>query len=119
MNSVYLLGNLTRAAELKDVGSTQLTNFTLAVRNSFKDDADFINCTAFGKTAEVIAKYTDKGSRILVTGRIQTRSYETNEGAKRSVTEVVVGNVTLLDSKPKTEPEAPQQELDDTEELPF
>lgn len=118
MNTVILLGNLTRAAELKDVGSTQLTNITLAVRNPYnKDTTDFIDCTAFGKQAEIIATYTGKGSRLLVNGRLQVRNFQDKEGNKRSKTEVLIGQVTLLDSKPKDDTVQPFHE--DTEQLPF
>lgn len=99
MNQVNLIGRLTKDAELKTTNSgKKLTNFTLAVRN--RDEADFINCIAWEKTAEIICKYTTKGSQIGVTGRIATRNYDGSDGRKVYITEIVVSEVELLEKKP-------------------
>lgn len=105
MNQCVLLGRLTRDSEMRTaISGTEVTKFTLAVdRNRKNDDGeketDFINCIAFNKTAELIAKYTKKGSQIAVVGRIQTRNYDAQDGTKRYVTEVVVSEVKFLDKK--------------------
>ena len=104
MNSAQLVGRLTRDPEVRysDGGST-VARFTLAVDRRFKkdggDDADFINCVAFGKTAEFLEKWFRKGQRLGLTGRIQTGSYVNQEGTKVYTTEVVVENVECVESK--------------------
>src|SRR5699024_1164930 len=102
-NNVTLIGRLTKAIDIKATNSgTTVGNFTLAVSRTFgkkEQEADFITCVAFNKTAEIVSQYTDKGSQIAVVGRIQTRNYENKEGQKVYVTEVVVNQVQLLDSK--------------------
>ena len=78
-------------------------SFTLAIDRRKSGDgnqqADFISCVAWEKTAEVISQYTEKGRKIAVEGRIQTRSYDGNDGNKRYVTEVVVQSMEFCDSK--------------------
>jgi len=81
-----------------------VASFTLAVDRRFKNkdgqkEADFINCQAWGKTAEVLGQYTKKGSRIGIVGRLQVRSYDAQDGTKRWVTEVVVEELEFLESK--------------------
>ena len=112
MNKVILMGRLTRDPEIRYAqdNSLPVARFTLAVDRRFKRDnsqqtADFISCVAFGKTAEVVEKYTAKGSKILVQGRIQTGSYEKN-GQKVHTTDVMVDRVEVRDSKA----EAPKKE---------
>ena len=96
MNCVQLVGNLTRDPELRQTQSgISACQFTIACQRRFKNkdgnyDADFISCIAWRQTAEFIAKYFKKGSRIGVTGSIQTRSYDAQDNSKRYVTEVVV-----------------------------
>lgn len=105
MNNVNLIGRLTKAPELKQTASnTSVLTGTLAVNRTFKNqngerEADFINIVAWRQTAEVIAQYCGKGSQIGVTGRIQTRNYENQQGQRVYVTEVVAEHVDLLDSK--------------------
>lgn len=105
MNNVNLIGRLTKAPELKQTASnTSVLTGTLAVNRTFKNqngerEADFINIVAWRQTAEIIAQYCGKGSQIGVTGRIQTRNYDNQEGQRVYVTEVVVEHVDLLDSK--------------------
>lgn len=105
MNNTVLIGRLTKDVDLKFTGNgAAVGNFTLAVDRGFKNangekETDFINCVIWKKSAEALANYTKKGSMISVRGRIQTRSYENNEGKKVYVTEVVVEEFTFLDSK--------------------
>lgn len=104
MNSVQLLGRLTRDPDVRytDGGST-IAKFSLAVDRRFKqeggDTADFINCIAFGKTAEFIEKYFFKGTKIALNGRIQTGSYTNKENVKVFTTDVVVENVEFAETK--------------------
>ena len=105
INSVNLVGRLTRDVELRvSQSNVTVATFTLAVNRSFKSangerEADFINCVAFKKTAEILNQYAGKGSQIGVTGSIQTRNYENKEGQRVYVTEVIANNIALLDSK--------------------
>lgn len=99
MNKVILFGRLTAEPELKYTTSGKaVMSFTLAVNGYSKDaDADFINCVAWSQQAEYIANYQHKGNRLLVAGRLQVRKYETADGSKRYVTEVICENVTGIE----------------------
>lgn len=104
MNTVILMGRLTKAPEVRESQSgTKFGVYTLAVDRWFKregePDADFINCVVFGKGAEFAEKYLGKGQRVAIVGRIQTRSYTNKYGAKVYTTEVVVENQEFADSK--------------------
>lgn len=101
MNQVQLLGNLARDAELRFTQSGRaVATFTVAATNTYvdsttnetKEQTAFINCVAWGKLGESIGNLR-KGNRVFVEGRLQTRSYETQEGQKRYVTEVVANFV--------------------------
>lgn len=125
MNKVILMGRLTKDPEIRYTqNNTPVCSFTLAVDRRFSKDkqADFISCQAWQKTAEFISKYFQKGSMIAVVGRIQTRTWEDNEGKKRYVTEVIVDEAYFTGSKSKTETDKatdtwpPDYEDDD---LPF
>ena len=105
MNSVQLIGRLTKDLDLRYTQSGKaVATGTLAVNRRFKNasgesEADFINIQIWDKGAENLANFTRKGSQIGVNGRIQTRNYENKEGARVYVTEIVVENFTLLESK--------------------
>lgn len=112
INNVILVGRLTKDIELRYTQSGKSNaSFNLAVNRRFKQegqpDADFINCVAWNSVADALAKYTSKGSLIGITGRIQTRNYESN-GKKVYVTEVIVNEVTFLEPK-KQEQQTYQQ----------
>ena len=100
MNIIILTGRLTRDPELKTGQSGKAyARFTLAVERPMqKDEADFINCVAFGKTAELIGEYLRKGRKVGVQGRIQMNRYEMN-GEKRTSYDVLVDTVEFLESK--------------------
>lgn len=104
MNSVNLIGRLTKDNEMKITNSGKsVVAFILAVNRRVPKDAeqqaDFINCVAWGKTAENMCVYTHKGSLVGVTGRINTRNYEDKNGKKVYITEVVVEELQYLDKK--------------------
>lgn len=105
MNKVVLVGRLTKDPELRNTNSgLPVAAFTVAINRTFKNkegnyDADFINVSIFGKQAENVSKYCFKGSQVGVDGRIQTRSYDAEDGTKRYVTEVIADNVEFLGSK--------------------
>lgn len=100
------MGRVVREPEVRySQGATPMAvaKFTLAVDRKFKKDgeqsADFINCTAFGKTAEVIEKYVTKGTKIIVEGRWQTGSYTNKDGNKVYTNDCMVENIEFCESK--------------------
>jgi len=104
MNTVMLMGRLTRDPESRATQSgTAVVRFSLAVnrpkRKDKKQDADFINCVAFGRTAEVIQQYVFKGNRLLVEGEIRTGSYVDKTGHKRYTTEVMVNHIEFIEPR--------------------
>ena len=104
MNSVQLVGRFTRDPEIRYADSgTSIARFTLAVDRAYKredgDNADFIGCIAFGKTAEFVERYFGKGQRIGLIGRIQTGSYVNKDGNKVYTTDVVADRVEFVESK--------------------
>ena len=105
LNKVVLIGRLTRDPETRVLSSgSSVSTFTLAVDRTFKSrdgerGTDFIPIVAWGKTADLCGQYLSKGRQTAVAGRIQTRSYDANDGSKRYVTEVVAEEVTFLGSK--------------------
>ncbi len=98
MNITILIGRLTSDPQVKLAGDTTVAKFTLAVNRFKKGEADFINCVAFGKTAENIANFFFKGNQIAIKGRIQTGSYEAQDGTRRYTTDVVVESFDFIDS---------------------
>ena len=104
MNSVQLVGRFTRDPEVRYTdGGTSIARFSIAVDRRFKQQdgpsADFINCIAFGKTAEFVEKYFHQGNKVGLNGRIQTGSYTNKDGQKVYTTDVVVENVEFVESK--------------------
>lgn len=136
MNKVLLVGRFTKDPEIKYANSgLTIASFNVAVDRKYKKEgeqsADFISCKAFGKTAEFIEKYFHKGMKIGIEGRIQTGSYQKDDGTKVYTTDVVCDGVEFVESKssdgsaPKSKQE--EQQADDfvnvpdgiDEELPF
>lgn len=100
MNKVCLVGRLTTDVELKESNNKKYAKFSLAVNRVYnKNETDFISCVAWEKTAELISKYMCKGSQIGIEGRIQTGNYDDKDGNKRYTTDVIVENITFIDSK--------------------
>lgn len=135
MNLAILCGRLTKDIDLRySQGNSPvaIVNFSLAVDRRYKregdPDCDFFNCTAFGKTAEFMEKYLMKGSRILVSGRLQNDSYTNKEGQKVTATKVLAESVEFADGAKAQKAPAPVKKEDDfmaipdnvsDEELPF
>lgn len=141
MNKVILMGRLTRDPDVRYThgdNSMCISRYTLAVDRRFKrdgqDTADFIPCAAFGKVGEFAEKYLKKGTKIAVTGRIQTGSYTNKDGQKVYTTEIVVEEQEFAESKvaqsgqQNTQPAREEESMDgfmnipdglDEEELPF
>ena len=104
INKVVLLGRLTKDPELRyAAGSgTAVCRFTVAINRQFKkDETDFINCVAFGKTGETITQYLTKGRQIAITGSIRTDSYDAKDGTKRYTTDVIVETFEFVERKKK------------------
>lgn len=133
MNKVALIGRLTKDPDVRysQNGDQQIAiaRFSLAVDRRGKDqEADFISCVAFGKTAETIEKYLGKGRKIAIFGHIQTGSYTNKEGVKVYTTDVIADEFEFCDSK-NAELTAPAQQTDSNgfmnipddidEDLPF
>lgn len=128
LNNVIIMGRLVKDPELKTTSSgTSVTQFTIACDREYASkgeerQADFFDCTAWRGTAEFISKYFSKGRLIAITGRLQTRSYETKEGAARKVTEIVVDKANFCGDKGTgsgaSNPASKASEPD-PEELPF
>ncbi|MBQ2931794.1 MAG: single-stranded DNA-binding protein [Clostridia bacterium] len=126
MNKAILMGRLTRDPELRHTGSgTPVCSFTVAIDNGYGDNrsTDFINCVAWNKTAEFVEKYFTKGRMIIVVGRIQTRTWEGQDGKKNYATEVVASEVSFGESKRSADEgssfaPAASAPLDDVAEMP-
>lgn len=130
MNKVILMGRLTKDPEVRYTQSTNtmVTSFTLAVNRRFakegEQQADFINIVAWKTTAEFVSKYFRKGQQVAVVGRIQTRTWDDDQGQKHYVTEVIAEEVYFADSKKEntennTATQATDFELNSQDELPF
>lgn len=102
MNHVSIVGRLVRDVDLRQAGELPVAHFTVAVdrptRKEGQQSSDFISCVSFGKGAEFVSKYFQKGSRLGLTGRIQTGSYE-KDGRKVYTTDVVAEHVEFVESK--------------------
>lgn len=135
MNKTILIGRLTRDPEVRYSQGAEpmaIARYTLAVDRRYKKEgeqsADFINCVAFGKNAEFAEKYLKQGTKIAVTGRIQTGSYTNKEGQKVYTTDVVIEEQEFCEKKADATAEATPSEHGDgfmniptglQEELPF
>jgi single-strand DNA-binding protein len=130
LNRVILIGNLTRDVELKFTPTgSPVANFGIAVNRSYKnkqgekvDNTDFFNIVAWAKLAELCAEYISKGSPVAIEGRLQSRSWETDDGQKRSVVEVVAENVQFLSAGKRQEEstnDTPVEEIDLGDDIPF
>lgn len=106
-NKVQLIGNLGNAPEIVNLESgKKLAKFSIATNETYKNaqgekvqDTQWHNLVAWGKTAEIIEKFVNKGSEIAIEGKLTTRSYDDKEGVKRYITEVVVSEILMLGGK--------------------
>lgn len=113
LNQVALQGRLTADPKLNQNGQVSITNFTVASDRSFKNkdgnrDTDFVRCTAFGKTAENLANFFQKGQMIIVYGRWQTGSYQDNNGNRVYTNELAVQGFEFDQTKQQSQPQQPQ-----------
>lgn len=106
MNTVAMIGRLVKDVELRNIGEERfVTNNVLAVRKTFKKegtaDADFIPFVVWGKKAEVLEKYCNKGDLIALNGRMQSRSYQTTDEETKYVVEMLVEDIEFIQKKSK------------------
>lgn len=124
MNKFIVTGNLVKDSELKFVPSTgmAITKFTIGNNEGWGDKktVNFFNCTAFGKTAEAIANYAHKGSKVLIDGKVQLGSYEKKDGSgKNYTTDVIVNQIEFLDPKGQAKDEDVFEPVEDFSDIPF
>jgi single-strand DNA-binding protein len=139
MNKSILLGRLTKNPEIRysQANNIKVANFTLAVNRKYvkpgeERQADFINIVTYSKLAEFAEKYLKQGLQICLSGRIQTRTYEDNNGQKRYVTEIIAEEIDFADSPKKadesilwannqttTSVENIEESITDSDDLPF
>lgn len=129
LNKIIIHARITNDLELKGEGGTQSLRFGIAVRRDYKNkeggyDTDFFNCIAFGRTAKFISDYFEKGREILITGHLQTNTYETEAGEKRTSTNIVVETAEFCGSTEKKKENAETiatNVIDEgtTDDLPF
>ena len=141
MNKVFLIGNLTRDPESRETPSgVAMCRFGIAVQRPYSSSegerqADFFECTAWRGLAETIMRYTKKGNKVAVSGSVQLRNYEDNQGVKRTAVDVIVQDVEFLtpktggdsfdESEPAPRAAAPAkrkpvlQTMDDDSDIPF
>lgn len=105
MNKITLLGRLTKDVELKLIGDRPLAEFSLAVNRRFKNaqgerETDFFNCKLWGKTAETLQQHTIKGQQLLVSGRVENRTFVNQEGQNVKFTEVIVEEFDFVEKSP-------------------
>lgn len=117
MNLLVICGRLTRDPEVRTGGSTQVARYTVAVDRQFKrdgdPDADFFNCTVFGKSAEFAEKYFRQGTKVIVTGRIQQDNYTNKDGEKVYAWTVIVANQEFAESKKAADENGSQKKPED------
>ncbi|WP_204981690.1 single-stranded DNA-binding protein [Mammaliicoccus sciuri] len=129
MNTAILIGNITNDLEVRPAGQSNVLKFGLGVRGNFKkDETNFIQVEAWGKNAENIAKYFEKGSKILIQGELKQNRFEDKDGNKREKVYVNVDKFEFLDSKGSNQGQPKQQANDpfantgvdvDSNSLPF
>ncbi len=140
MNKVFLIGNLTRDPELRETPSgVAMCRFAIAVQRPYSSQdgerqTDFFECTAWRGLGETIARFTKKGNKVAVSGSIQIRNYEDNQGARRTAVDVIVQDCEFLTPKSASDSfddvsEAPRasapkkkatlQAMDDDSDIPF
>lgn len=126
MNRVVLMGRLTKEAEVRYTQNQKVVaTFTLAVDRDFKNEkgereADFINCVAWGKAAELIGNSCGKGHRLLIEGRLQIRNFDAKDGTKHWVTEVVANSVEFIERKAEGNAGRPPHAMTDMgKDVPF
>jgi single-strand DNA-binding protein len=129
MNSIIIIGNIGQKPEIKTLPSgDKVANFSVGTASGYGDKKTTIwfNCSVFGKTAEVIEQYTDKGSKVFVQGRLEENTYTDKNGVEKTSFKLIGTNIQLLSQKEQSSPTPPPAiaqssvaVLDNTDDLPF
>lgn len=123
-NQVIILGNLTRDPELRYTPNGQaVTSFGVATNRTWKttsgeikDQVEFHEVVAWGKLAEIITQYLSKGRKVMVVGRLQTRSWEAQDGSKRQKTEIIATDIKFVDRPKEGTPQEAEQKLEEVQD---
>lgn len=128
LNHCTFIGNVGKEPEIRDVGGSKVASFSIACTEKWKDKngdrkekTEWVNCSAWGALAVIVEQYVNKGSKLYIAGRLETREYE-KDGQKRYATQINVNTLKMLDGrtnnqKPDEEQRQDQGEIDDT--IPF
>ena len=129
LNHISIMGRLTKNPELRRTGSgIPVVSFGIAVNRDYGGETDFFDCVAFKQSAEFVDSYFSKGKDIVISGHLQTRSWEARDGSKRKATEIVVEHAYFAgkkeednkyETKPDLSPDPGWDEVDDNGHLPF
>lgn len=125
LNTITIMGRLTRDPEIRTTSTGKhVASFTLAVERDFaqngQKETDFLDCVAWNSSAEFVSRYFHKGQLVAVTGRLQIRNWEDNDGAKRKSAEIIVSGTYFAEAKKQAaDPTADFPEIDSDEALPF
>ena len=122
LNSCNFIGNIVRDPELRPVGQSSVANFTIAVgwKSKDKEGTEWVNVTAWGKLAEIVAQYATKGTKVFVQGRMKTEKYTDKNGIEKQTTKIEADKVEFL-SKPtgQSEPQQSEPQQQEEETIPF
>ena len=110
VNKIIIVGNVGQTPTIRTAGETKIASFTVATTERFKDkeETEWHNVSVFGKLAEVVEKYVDKGTQLYVEGRIKTEKYTDKNGVERTATRVIANTIQMLGGKKESQ-SAPAQ----------
>ena len=120
LNKIELIGNLGKDPETKTLTNTQVSKFSIATSESYKDksgqkvtETEWHDCEVWGKLSEIVDKYLKKGSKVYVSGKIKTQSWDNKDGVKQYRKVVIVRDLLMLGEKEKTDVEKLQERMDE------
>ena len=123
VNKIIIVGNVGQTPTIRTAGETKIASFTVATTERFKDkeETEWHNVSVFGKLAEVVEKYVDKGTQLYVEGRIKTEKYTDKNGVERTATRVIANTIQMLGGKKESQPaqQAVQQRPKATTPMPY
>ena len=123
VNKIIIVGNVGQTPTIRTAGETKIASFTVATTERFKDkeETEWHNVSVFGKLAEVVEKYVDKGTQLYVEGRIKTEKYTDKNGVERTATRVIANTIQMLGGKRESQSapaQAPVQQRPKSTPLP-
>ncbi len=120
LNAIQLTGRLTKDPELRSTANGQsVASFRIAASGFREGDTLFLDVSAWGKQAEPVSRYTKKGSRVAVSGRLKQREWTAQDGSKRTAYEVAANDVVFLDTREEGQRPAPQAQSPNDDDVPF